>query len=190
MLRGINVSGQKPVKMERLRASFHQLGFTNCSTYVQSGNVVFQGTSNSAKKFTSRIELQIQKDFGFPVSVLVRTAEEMSEIVKSNPFLKDKSIDTSKLHVTFLSQAAPAASPKTLGPLAVAAERLKVNGREIYLYCPNGYGRTKLSNNVIEKKLSLGATTRNWNSVNALLGMAQALGSGSCDTVQGTTRRR
>jgi uncharacterized protein (DUF1697 family) len=191
MLRGINVGGSKPVKMQRLRASFQELGFKNVSTYLQSGNVVFQAPSSSPTSLASRIEQQIQKDFGFDVSVLVRTAGELSQVVTGNPFLKDKGMDTCWLHITFLSQAAPGTAAKSLEPLAATAERFKVSGREIFLFCPNGYGRTKLSNNAIEKKLSVGATTRNWNTVNALLQMAEAIGrNAGRDSAQGTTRTR
>jgi uncharacterized protein (DUF1697 family) len=176
MLRGINVSGHKLVKMDRLRALFEAQGFGNVATYLQSGNVVFRTRTNSATILASSIEKQIQKDFGFAVPVLLRTAEELSQVVNDDPFLKEKALDVSKLHVTFLSQLAPAAAAKGLEPLAATPERFKVSGREIYLYCPNGYGRTKLSNNAIEKKLSLGATTRNWNSVSALLEMSRSCG--------------
>ncbi len=173
MLRGVNVAGQKPVKMERLRAAFEQLGFSDIATYLQSGNIVFRTASSSTTSLTNRIELQLQKEFGFAVPVFLRTAEEMSQVVNGNPFVKDKTLDVARLHVTFLFQAAPGKAAKSLEPLAAIQERFKISGREVYLYCPNGYGRTKLSNNAIEKKLAVGATTRNWNTVNALLEMAR-----------------
>src|SRR5262249_47428700 len=103
----------------------------------------------------------------------IRTAKEMGEIVRANPFLKKPGIDHSKLHVTFLSAVAPVTATKDLEPLALSAEQFRINGREIYLYCPEGYGRTKLSNNGIEKNVGLVATTRNWKSVNALLSLIQ-----------------
>src|SRR5206468_3481501 len=103
----------------------------------------------------------------------LRTAKELEEIIKRNPFLTDTAIDHSKLHVTFLSEAAPQSALEELQPLAVKPEQFRVIGREIYLYCPNGYGRTKLSNTAIEKKLAVGATTRNWKTVTTLLAMAR-----------------
>jgi uncharacterized protein (DUF1697 family) len=172
MLRGINVSGQKLIKMEKLRAAFGALGFSEVRTYVQSGNVVFQTATASPAEIMSRIEQKISTDFGFTVPVFLRTAEELAEIVKRNPLLKAKAIDHSKLHVTFLSAAAPKTAAKSLEGLAVKPEQFYIRGHEIYLYCPNGYGQSKLSNTAIEKKLGVGATTRNWNSVNALLAMA------------------
>jgi uncharacterized protein (DUF1697 family) len=172
MLRGINVA-QKWIGMERLRAIFETLGLSEVRTYVQSGNVVFQTEQGSLTRLSKDITEQIRRDFDFEVPVLIRTLEEMEEIVASNNFAKDKELDHSKLHVTFLADTPAVATVSGLKSLASKSERFRVVGREVYLYCPDGYGRTKLSNNAIERKLSLVATTRNWRTVNALLAMAQ-----------------
>ena len=186
MLRGINVSGQKIIKMERLRASFERLGFGNVRTYVQSGNVVFEAETKSAATITRRIEERILSDFGFAVRVFLKTAKELNEIAKENPFVKDGAIDRTKLHVTFLSEHAPTTAARSLEPLAVKPERFQISGQAIYLYCPNGYGRSKLSNSAIEKKLGVGATTKNWKTVNALLSVA---GDNIIENSLGRTRR-
>jgi len=89
--------------------------------------------------------------------------------------VKEKGLDHSKLHVTFLSDAPPKTAVKVLEPLATGRERFRILNREIYLCCPDGYGNTKLSNNAIEKKLSVVATTRNWRTVNTLLEMCRSL---------------
>jgi len=172
MLRGINVGRGKMVKMERLRASFAALGFGEVRTYVQSGNVVFQSERKSPAELTRTIEAKIQRDFGFTVPVLVKTSKELARIVHKNPLLRVKGIDVSKLHVTFLSDAPPKTATKVLEDLATTRERFRILNREIYLYCPDGYGNSKLTNNTIEKKFSLVATTRNWRTVSALLEMA------------------
>lgn len=174
LLRGINVSGHKTITMEALRTCFEQLQCRNVQTYVQSGNVVFEGGEKDAARCGNEISKRILRDFGFPVPVLLRTSEELQRIVLHNPFLKEPEIDHSKLHVTFLSAVAPKSTAQDLNALAVTPEQFHVQGREIYLYCPNGYGRTKLSNNAIEKKLRLQATTRKWKSVQALLALAQS----------------
>ena len=173
MLRGINVGGHKVIKMEQLRASFAALGFGTVKTYVQSGNIVFEAPNDSAADLSRKIERKILHDFGFPVPVFLRTEKEMAATIKRNPLLKDSAIDPSKLHVTFLSNAPPKSAHEHLQPLAVKPEQFYIMDRDIYLYCPNGYGTTKLSNTAIEKKLSVGATTRNWKTVNILLAMAQ-----------------
>jgi uncharacterized protein (DUF1697 family) len=173
MLRGINVTGHKIIKMEALRASFAALGFKNVKSYVQSGNLIFETPTGSNAVLSAKIEKKILRDFGHAVPAFLRTAKEMAEVVKRNPFPKDPAIDQSKLHVTFLADVAPKTAAELLQPLAAGAEQIRVNGREIYLYCPLGYGQSKISNNAIEKKLSLGATTRNWRTTNALLTMSQ-----------------
>jgi uncharacterized protein (DUF1697 family) len=175
MLRGINVGSGKIVKMERLRASFEALGFDRVRTYVQSGNVFFESEQKSAAVLSKRVEEKIQRDFGFAVPVLLKTSKEMEQTVSDNPLVKEKGIDHSKLHVTFLSDPPPKTAVKALEPLATGRERFRILNREIYLYCPDGYGRTKLSNNAIEKKFSVVATTRNWRTVNTLLEMCRSL---------------
>jgi uncharacterized protein (DUF1697 family) len=172
MLRGINVGRGKVVKMERLRASFAAVGFGEVRTYAQSGNVVFQSERKS--ELTRTIEAKIQYDFGFTVPVLIKTSKELAQLVRDNPLLRVKGIDVSKLHVTFLSDAPPKTAARVLEDLATTGERFRILNREIYLYCPDGYGISKLTNNTIEKKFSLVATTRNWRTVNALLEMADS----------------
>ena len=175
MLRGINVGRGKVVKMERLRTSFATLGFAEVRTYVQSGNVVFQSERKSPGELTRTIEAKIERDFGFTVPVLIKTLKELEQIVRDNPLLRVKGIDVSKLHVTFLSHAPPKTAAKVLEDLATTRERFRILNREVYLYCPDGYGISKLTNTTIEKKFSLVATTRNWRTVNALLKMAGSL---------------
>ena len=172
MLRGINVGGQKIVKMESLRASFEGLGFSRVRTYVQSGNVVFEASKDSSSKLSSRIGEKILSDFGFTVPLILRTSGEMKKTVSDNPFLKEKGIDSSKLHITFLSGFPDATALRKLDTLDRGPDQFRVNGREIYLYCPEGYGRTKLSNTTFERLLSIDATTRNWKTVSTLAEMS------------------
>jgi len=172
MLRGINVSGHKPIKMEHLRASLESLGFSEVQTYVQSGNVVFKTAKISEAGLAEKIAGKILDDFGHAVSVLIRTPAELEQILKC-PFAKKAGIDGGKMYVTFLSQPAPKSAADILQGLAAKSEQFFIGGREIYLHCPEGYGNTKFSNNAIEKKLSMPATTRNWRTVNALFELAQ-----------------
>ena len=173
MLRGINVSGHKLIPMERLRASLAGQGFDAVRTYIQSGNIVFHAARQSSDGLAKRIAGNIVDDFGFSVPVLIRTAAEMAAVTQGNPFLPAAGLDESKLHVTFLADTAPAAAEKTLAALAAKTEQFRVFGREVYLYLPDGYGNTKLSNSAIEKKLSVPATTRNWKTVTVLSAMTQ-----------------
>jgi len=167
MLRGINVGGNKKVSMQCLKEAYASIGLKNVQTYVQSGNVVFSTdiTSTSVKE---KIENEIKRVFGFDVLVFVRTREELSDLVENAPF---KRKDETKLHVTFLSQRSANVPVDDLNSAKRGEEEFKIAGKEIYLYCPYGYGVTKLSNNFFEKKLKVSATTRNWKTVNALLAM-------------------
>ena len=172
MLRGINISGQKIVRMELLRETCAALGFRNVETYVQSGNIVFLATKKPPSALSKLISDAILRDFGFSVPALVKTSKEMDDVIKRNPFLNERDIDTSKLHVTFLSDAPPTNAVKNLEIIPTRPDRFHVGRQEIFLYCPNGYGKTKLSNTALEKALSVVATTRNWKTVNTLFEMA------------------
>jgi uncharacterized protein (DUF1697 family) len=172
MLRGINVGGQKKIKMDRLREAFEALGFEQVKTYVQSGNVIFTAKSGSPLLLSKKVEEQILKDFGFPVSVILRTSHEMGQTIRNNPFMKEKGIDLSKLHVTFLASCPDKAVVQKLDALVAGPDQFRYSGKEVYLYCPDGYGRTKLSNNALERVLSVGATTRNWRTANELFALS------------------
>jgi uncharacterized protein (DUF1697 family) len=168
LIRGINVGGQKIIKMDQLRESFEASGLENVRTYVQSGNVIFKAPRKSAEILSREIQERILHDFGFSVSVIVVSPEEINRTIKGNPFLRKKGIDNSKLHVTFLSQAPERPALKALETLPAKPDEFRHSGKAIYLHCPNGYGTTKLSNNTLERVLSVRATTRNWRTVNKL----------------------
>ena len=165
MLRGINVGGHKSIRMEDLRSSLTSLGYRDTRTYVQSGNIVFNATVSSDEDLSRKIGDKIFRDYGFPVAVFIRGSSEIAKIVQANPFLKEHGIDTSNLYVTFLSDPPAKSFLSKMDRLNAAPDQFRILDREVYLHCPNGYGRTKLSNNTIEKVLSVQATTRNWNTV-------------------------
>lgn len=175
MLRGINVAGHNPIKMEQLRELCNGLGFQNVETYVQSGNIAFQTTSENPVALSKSISEVILESFEFDVPVIVRTSKEIRSVIVNNPFSKEKKIDSSKLHVTFLSETPQKDSLKKLEGLAISPDQFYSAPHEIYLYCPTGYGRTKLSNNAIEKALSVNATTRNWKTTNTLFEMVSKI---------------
>lgn len=172
LLRGINVSGRNKIPMMELKAMYEASGFTAVRTYIQSGNVVFQ--SRGSGKLAGTIAGKIKETFGFEVPVVIRTAAEMEQIVHGNPMMGEPGITAEHLHVTLLSDTPDAALVSRIPADIYAPDRFLVKGKEIYLYCPGGYGNTKLTNGFFEKKLQVTATTRNWKTMNELLKMATA----------------
>jgi uncharacterized protein (DUF1697 family) len=168
MLRGINVGGQKKLRMAILREIYQSAGFWNIRTYLQSGNVVFETTEGNLSKLTSVIETLIQQTCGYQVEVFIRNPSEFKRILLNNPFLNDQNVEKNKLHVTFLYQIPSAAAWEKLIIPSGIPDEFEQGNQEIYLYCPNGYGRTKISNSFFERKLGVATTTRNWNTVQAL----------------------
>ena len=169
ILRGINVSGQKAIKMADLKTLYEKLQLENVSTYIQSGNVVFDSPIKPTNKL---IENAIEKRYGFSVPVILRTDKEWIKIIASNPFAKDPNKDVNKMHIVFLVDNPALTSMDKLEKAKHPSEEYALNGREVFLYCPNGYGKTKLSNTFIEKTLKTTATTRNWKTVNKLKDIA------------------
>jgi len=168
LLRGINVGGHKKIKMEKLRATFEGLGFESVKTYIQSGNVVFKARKTATSVLSKKVEERILKDFGFAVSVVSRTADEVGETIASNSFLEDRGIDAEKLHVMFLPEAPAPAALKKLADLTVAPDQCRCLGREIYFYLPNGVSGSVLMKSPVDRILGVVTTTRNWKTVNSL----------------------
>jgi len=164
LLRGINVSGQKKIKMAELKVLYEGLGFTNVLTYIQSGNVVFE--ADGGLDHQSLIEQAIQKAYGFDVPVLIRTKDEIDNIVTACPFGEvNLDEDGTKVLATLLSESPNQEAIDSVMPFKHESESILVQDNVVYLRCPNGYGKTKLSNTFLEKKLKVSATTRNWKSM-------------------------
>jgi uncharacterized protein (DUF1697 family) len=168
LLRGINVSGRKVIRMADLRKLFESIGFGRVETYLQSGNVVFDVACGGESLMARRIKDEIERSFGCDVPVVVREKDRFLRVLEQNPLRGLDGIDDAKLRVTFLSCPPAATNLERLESFDAAPERFAVRGDCVYLYCPNGYGRTKLSNNFLERKLGMVATTHNWKTVNAL----------------------
>lgn len=171
LLRGINVSGQKKIAMTDLKQLYESLGFKNVSTYIQSGNVIFE--NKDAKNLSKKIEAGIKTEFGFDVPVLTLTQEELNIIISQNPFLKQKNIDLERLYITYLAEIPSPEYVQKINAADFSPEKFIIKEKEIYLYIPTPatYGNTKLSNNFFENKLKVRATTRNWKTTLALSDM-------------------
>jgi len=169
LLRGINVSGQKKVKMAELKSLYESLNFENVSTYIQSGNVVFESSlDNKALKTT--IETAIEKHFKFDVPVLILNPNQLIDAAKNLPFTTiDIEQEGSKIILFFLSNTISAQQGNSLQAYLTNSEQLVIGDGVIYLYCPAGLGKSKLTNKLIETKLQLTSTARNMKTVNKLL---------------------
>jgi uncharacterized protein (DUF1697 family) len=173
LLRGINVSGQKQIKMSALKILFEDLNFTNVQTYIQSGNVMFDSKLTNLKRLKIKIENRIKETFGFDVEVIVKTPDELRDALENNLFLKSKKNDVDGIYFTFLSGKPSIDNIKKLTEVDYTPEEYAIKEDVIYLYFPNGYGKSKMNNNFLEKKLRVNATTRNYKTVKALLEMAK-----------------
>ena len=172
LLRGINVSGQKSLRMPVLAGILEGLGFADVRTYLQSGNAVFRGPAGDARRIAASIEDRIRRDCGFPAETLVLPRAVLGRIASSNPLLPKGAFDESLYHATFLFGPVSEAEFKALTLPAGPGEKAAWGGPVVYLHCPNGYGRTKLNNAYFEKALRVPATTRNWRTVRALQALA------------------
>lgn len=174
LLRGINVGGNKQIKMADLKLMFESLGFTDVQTLLQSGNVVCRHPAADESTLTRQLEAAIVERYGFESRIVIRTAQAWRALATQHPFSAAQVSEPSKVLVTFLRDAPTPEAVETL--LAVVAtqangEQLWVQGREVYAFFPAGMGRTKLDNTVIERKLKTVGTGRNWNTVQKVLAL-------------------
>ncbi|HVF14993.1 MAG TPA: DUF1697 domain-containing protein [Acidimicrobiales bacterium] len=174
LLRAINLGSRNKISMPDLRELFEAVGADEVRTHVQSGNVVFRSTERSPAKLVTAVEKRISADLGLDIRVLLRTKAEMAKIVAGSPFAGDA--DHATLHVTFLVDKPDPDRAAKIDPSKYEPDRYEVIGRDVHLHCPNGYGRSKLSNAFFEKKLDQVGTTRNWKTVTTLVEMTGAGG--------------
>jgi uncharacterized protein (DUF1697 family) len=179
LLRGINVSGQKSIRMADLQNSLVALGFAGVRSYLQSGNLVFDASRGDPRKLASTIKARIAHDFGHDVDVLVLPAKELGLVASSNPLLPRREVDEKLFHGTFLFQPVSKADFQKLKLPAQPGEQAVLIGQVVLLHCPHGYGRTKLNNAFFEKALKVTATTRNWRTILALQALCAGQSAGA-----------
>ncbi len=169
LLKGINVSGHKIIKMAKLRAMFEELGYKNVRTLIQSGNVVFESTA-AAETVRKKIEDGIKETFGFDVNVIIRSKAEMEAIIKGYPFGKVKGHEEWKISVGYLSAAPTKAEIKELESANNDKEMIIVSGNNLYHLIRGGFSDSELfKKNTVGKTLNVVCTVRNWNTTNKLL---------------------
>lgn len=159
--------------MEALTRMFEDLKFEYVQTYVQSGNVIFSTKDADFKLLGNKIQNRIKETFGFEVPVIILDVDTLNGIIENNPFAKDNVKDPAFCHVTFLADAPTHVNWEEIVSKASDGEDIYLTEKTVYLYCPNGYGKTKLNNNYLERKLCVQATTRNWKTVIELSKLAK-----------------
>ena len=175
MLRGINLGPHNRIKMDALREMYRSLKLDDPRSYVQSGNVIFRTKEKNGPQLAKKIQGAIQKKFGCCPEVILRTADEMRKAIAGNPFPGEVEREPSKVLVTFLAAQPPRDAESNLAKFAALPEKLHLKGRELYIYFPNGAGRSKLPWSAVDKLLKVTGTARNWNSVLAMLGIAEEM---------------
>jgi uncharacterized protein (DUF1697 family) len=178
ILRAVNVGGHNKVKMEALRELYEELECRDSQTYVQSGNVIFRTKDKSLTQLAARIEEGIERRFGFRSDVILRTIPELRDVIARNPFAARTGIEPGKLVVNFLAADPGEDARRQVAGLKVAPEELIIDGREMFIYFPNGQGRTKLPVAAIQRILKTPGTARNWNSVSKMLEIAESMEGG------------
>ena len=165
LFRGINVGGNKSVRMDALKELHESLGLQRVETYIQSGNVVFTSDDAIPSQLSRQIEEAFEHKFGFLSKVMVRTAEQFNVIIENSPF-KDQPMKESKwVVVMFLASDPINTALEDIQKTYSGPEELHIIGQEVYIYYPEGIGRSKLTNTFLEKKLKTMGTARNWNTV-------------------------
>ncbi len=174
MLRGINVGPHNRIKMDALRAMYESLDLQNPRTHLQSGNVIFRTGEKNRNKLAANIQEAIEKCFKCRPAVILRTTPELRLAIAATPF-DSRKLDPSRILLTFLADTPSPDTHAHLAALKSYPEEIHLNGRELYIYFPNGVGKSKLPWSQVERLLKVTGTARNWNSVLAMLQIAEEM---------------
>jgi len=173
-LRGVNMTGHNSIKMTDLSELFLKIGLKDAETYIQSGNVVFSEIGEILPSdLTSSIEQAILNRFNYAIPVMIRSRKELADLFTSNPFLEEPGFDPSKMAVIFLHDEPSDNQLRKVEDVDYPPDKFEIIGREIYTYCPNGLGKTKIYTNFFEKKMGVSGTARNWKTITTLLAIAE-----------------
>lgn len=172
LLRGINVGGKNRLPMATLQTLCIDLGCTRVATYIQSGNVVLTAKPQLANVLAATLEAAITKATKLTVPVVVIAADELQRIARDNPYRK-RGVAEDTLHVALLAHPPTAAAIAALDANRSPPDTFVARGRAIYLYLPNGVGKTKLTNAYFDRTLGTIATVRNWRTLQALVAMTE-----------------
>jgi uncharacterized protein (DUF1697 family) len=174
LLRGINVGGRKKVAMADLRELLAELGFAETTSLLQSGNLVFRTAEKVDAALEQHLEHEVGKRLGIETHFFLRTAKEWDAIIEKNFFPEAAERDPSHLAVVFLKDNPGESVVAGLRAAVTGPELIRGQGRQLYVFYPNGIGRSRLTNDLIERRLRTRATARNWNTVVKLAAIARS----------------
>ena len=174
LLRAVNLPSHNKIGMAELRKLLTDLGFEDVQSLLQSGNLVFRGDTRTSAQLEGLLEAEAKKRLGLETDFMVRTAGEWRAVIAGNPFPEEAERDPGHLVVMFLKEEADAKDVAALQKAIIGREVVRAKGRHAYITYPDGIGRSRLTNVVIEKKLGTRGTGRNWNTVLKLGALAGA----------------
>jgi len=168
------MTGHNSIKMTDLANLYRDLGLVAPETFIQSGNVIFNSDKTILpQNIANAIENAIRKIYGYDVPVMIRNIPEMRRIVSSNPFLTEVNFDPAKMAVIFLHEKPMEYQIQKVADIDYPPDKFEIIGKEIYTFCPNGFGRTKIYTNFFENKMKVKGTARNWKTITTLLNLAE-----------------
>jgi uncharacterized protein (DUF1697 family) len=172
-LRGVNMTGHNMIRMTDLAALFKKLGYKDSEAYIQSGNVIFTNSGDQAgNEIELLIEKAIKRKFGHDIFVMIRSVEELRKVLTSNPFMSAENPDQTKHAAIFLKKTPSLAQTDKISGIDYPPDKFAVSGREIFIWCPNGFGKTKLYTNFFENKMKVTGTARNWKTIRTIVEIA------------------
>lgn len=174
LLRAVNLGGHNKVAMADLRRLLTELGFSGVRSLLQSGNLVFDARGHTSTRLEQLLETAASERLGLDTEFFVRTAREWSAIAAGNPFPRDAKRDPARLLVMFLKRAPARGAVMALRRGLSGREALRARGKHVYIFYPDGIGRSRLTNTVIETRLGTRGTGRNWNTVRKLAALLGA----------------
>ncbi len=174
LLRGINVGGKRKILMADLRELLAGIGFTDVKTYIQSGNIFFNLSNEmSDAEIADAIEKLISDNYGFDVSVVIRSVEEVEQAIENNPFYTGEEENITNLHLTFLKEKPSEENQLKTEEYNYEPDKFVIKNKDVFIFCEGKYHKSKLTNTFFEKKLKVSTTTRNWKTVLKLLELSQ-----------------
>jgi uncharacterized protein (DUF1697 family) len=171
LLRSVNVAGHGRLSMAELKQTFVTLGYADVATYIQTGNVLFRTPSKSVPALTTAIEGRLAEEFGHSPAVILRTVADLTRVLATSPYPK-QGADPARHHVTFLAQKPSNERLAAFTAPPSGRDELTIVGQEVYVHTPDGYARSKLTGTMLERRLDVLSTTRNWNTVTKLYELA------------------